>query len=365
MDNAETLSGVVFDDPTDVENSSRAGGSGGPDNANGSTPVVEGKEQPALSAYEARLVELERTNQRHREQMAGSQQEVQRLLDHNKLLSQQNTEFLTAFRDLLKPPAAANGTQSAATTPDPAISAQELDLSMALEKAVVDGDYSEVKHIQRQLGALLNSLTTRREPPPDTMKPEQIQELIRTELSRTTNQQQTYQRIVSAISRNHPFLADPKDQLYAEVWQAYDDEAKDPFMQEAYGDGGGRFTVDMPAPAGQGRGSKPMDMRILDRVALQVEARHATTQARRQTDERRESPTLDTTGRQPPSGRTPSMLFTKGEIANMQELLRLGVRGPNGTMKSMDEFRKYRWEKLIATDEKQRRLDLWRAGKWE
>ena len=293
--------------------------------------------------------------------MTGSQQEVQRLLDHNKQLTQQNAEFLSAFRDLLKTTPTTNGTTTPPALETP-LTPQRVDLSKAIERAVIDGDYSEVKRLESELTTLLTTLTTRRDPPPaEGLKPEQIQELVRTELSKSTSQQQTYQRMVTAIAQSHPFLADPKNPLYAEVWQAYDDEAKDPFMQEAYGEGGSRFTVDMPTPAGQGRGSKPMDMRILDRVALQVQAKHATANGRRQAEDRRDSPTLDTTGRQPPSSRTPSMLFTKGEIANMQELLRMGIRGP----KTMDEFKKYRWEKLIAPDEKQRRLETWRAGKWD
>ena len=354
---AETLSGVVFDDSADADNSSSAHNGRGPEDGNGSSAPVEGQGQPA-SAYEARLAELERTNQRHREQMEGSRQEVQRLLDQNKVLSQQNTEVITAFRDLLKAP---NTTTGNATSPDQVIPTQRVDLTKAIERAVIDGDYSEVKRLESELMSVLSSLSTRRDAPSDTMKPEQIQELIRTELSRTTGQQQTYQRMVTSMAQSHPFLADPKDPLYAEVWQAYDEASKHPFLQEAYGKGDGQFTVDMPAPAGQGWGAKPMDMRILDRVALQVQAKHATANGRRQAEDRRDSPTLDTSGRQPPSTRTPSMLFTRGEIANMQELLRIGIRG----FKTMDEFKKHRWEKGLTTEEKQRRLETWRAGKWE
>ena len=52
---AETLSGVVFDDPTDVENSSLAHNGRGPEDGNGSSAPVEGQRQPASPAYEARL----------------------------------------------------------------------------------------------------------------------------------------------------------------------------------------------------------------------------------------------------------------------------------------------------------------------
>ena len=356
-----TLSGVVFDDSADAGNSPFTTEGAGPGTGDGSAAPVEGQGQPASSAYEARLADLERTNQRHREQMAGSQQEVQRLLESNRLLSQQNTEFLTAFRDLLKTPTppGANGAGSPpAAEPIPA---QNIGLVKALEKGVLEGDWSDAQRLEAQLPAILATLAPRQAPAGETLRPEQIQDLVRAEMTRTTTQQETYRRMVTSMAQSHPFLADPKDPLYAEVWQAYDESAKHPFLQTAYGEGGERFTVDMPAPAGKGWTSKPMDMRILDRVALEVRSRHATANGRRQAEERRDSPTLDATGRQPPSARTPSMLFTRGEMANMQELLRLGIRG----VKTMEEFKKYRWEKLIAPEEKQRRLEVWRAGKWE
>ena len=359
MADAETLSGIVFDDPPAGDNSLGDGDAIGPDGRDGSTSEMAEGKQPASTALESRLAELERVNSRYQEQQRGSREEVQRLLDQNKQLAQQNGEFLTAFRDLLKTAPTSSG---ATTAPELPLTPQRVNLGKAIEKAVVDGDYSEVNRLESELATLLATLTTRRDPPlSESLKPEQIQELVRTELSKSTSQQQTYQRMVTAIAQSHPFLADPKDSLYAEVWQAYDEAVKHPFMQEAYGDSGGRFTVDMPPPAGQGWGSKPMDMRILDRVALQVQAKHATANGRRQAEERRDAPTLDTTRRQPPSSRTPSMLFTKGEMANMQELLRLGIRG----VKTMDEFKKYRWEKLIPAEEKQRRLETWRAGKWD
>lgn len=359
MAEAGTLSGVVFDDPADADNSLSATNGTGPSDGDGSHAPMEGQGQPALPAYEARLAELERANQRHREQIAGGQQEVQRLLEHNRQLTQQNQEFLTTFRDLIKNPAP--GTQEQVTT-QAAQEAEGLDLSKAIEKAIIDGDYSEVKRLESRITSLLGTLTAQRNTPPqDTLSPDKIQEMVRHELHQSSSQQQAYQRMVASMAQSHPFLADPKDPLYAETWQAYDEAVKQPFFQEAYRGDTGRFSVDMPAPAGQGWGSKTMDMRILNHVALEMRARRAVTQSRQQAQERHESPTLDTTGRQPPSSRTPSMLFTKGEMANMQELLRLGIRG----IKSMDEFKKHRWEKLIAPEEKQRRLETWRAGKWE
>lgn len=364
MAEAGTLSGVVFDDPADADNSPFAIDGAGPDAGDGSAAPVEGQGQPATSsALEQRLADLERTSQRHREQLTGSQQEVQRLLEQNKLLSQQNQEFLTAFRDMLKTPGPSSAPAPTPTAPpDPTPLLQEIDLKRAMEKAVLENDYSEVTRLQQQLGTLLSSLATRRDPPPqEALRPEQIQELVRSELSRTTAQQQAYQRMVTAMAQRHPFLADPRDPLYAEVWQAYDEAMRNPFTQTVYGEPTPQYTVEMPAPAGQGWGSKAMDMRVLNDVALEVRAKHAATQARRETTDRRESPTLDTAGREPRSARTPSMLFYEGEIANMQELLRTGIRGP----KTMDEFKKYRWEKLISPDEKQRRLALWRAGKWD
>lgn len=361
MADADTLSGIVFDDPAAADYSSTDGDATGPDGRNGNASEMDGARQPAPPAIEARLAELERLNARYQEQSRGNQQEAQRLSDENKLLIQQNQEFLTAFRDLLKTPSmTATNSATSPTTAGPT-PAQNIGLVKALEKGVLEGDWSDAQRLEAQLPAILATLAPRQAPPQETMRPEQIQELVRTELSKTTGQQETYRRMVTAMAQSHPFLADPKDPLYIEVWQAYDEAAKHPFLQTAYGDGGERFTVDMPAPAGQGWTSKPMDMRILDRVALEVRSKHATANGRRQAEERRESPTLDTSGRQPPSSRTPSMLFTKGEMANMQELLRLGIRG----VKTMDEFKKYRWEKLITPEEKQRRLEVWRAGKWE
>ena len=360
MADSGTLSGVVFDDSANPDNSPFAADGAGPGNgSDGSHAPVEGQEQPASSAYEARLAELERANQRHREQIAGGQQEVQRLLEQNRDLTQQNKELLTTFRDLLKNPAPGTPSQVATETGQ---ALQGIDLAKALEKAVLEGDYSEVKTLQGQLNTLFQTFSTRRDPVQgDTLSPDKIQEMVRHELHQGMNQQQTYQRMVASMAQSHPFLANPRDPLYAEVWQAYDDAVKHPFLQEAYRDGGNRFAVDMPAPAGQGSGAKTMDMRVLDRVALEIQAKHAGAQGRRESQDRRDSPTLDTNGRTPPSSRTPSMLFTKGEMANMQELLRVGIGG----MKTMDEFKKHRWDKTIAPEEKQRRLETWRAGKWE
>lgn len=361
MADADTLSGIVFDDPAAADYSSTDGDATGPDGRSGAAPEMDGVRQPAFTGVEARLAELERLNTRYQQQSEGNKQEAQRLADENKLLIQQNQEFLTAFRDLLKTPTASvpNGTVSQPTAePTPL---QSLGLVKALEKGVLEGDWGDAQRLEAQLPTLLASFAPRPAAPAETLRPEQIQEVVRKELTQATNQQEAYRRMVTAMAQNHSFLAEPKDPLYAEVWQAYDEAARHPFIQTAYGDGGERFTVDMPAPAGQGWASKPMDMRILDRVALQVEGKHAAANGRQQEKERRESPTLDTTGRQPPSARTPSMLFTRGEMANMQELLRLGIRG----VKTMDEFKKYRWDKLIAPEEKQRRLEVWRAGKWE
>ena len=360
MAEAGTLSGVVFDDSAPADNSPFAADGAGPgSNSDGSHAPMEGQEQPALSAYEARLAELERANERHKQQIAGGQQEVQRLLDHNKQLTQQNQEFLGAFRDMLKNPTA--GTPQQAAT-EAVQATQGIDIAKALEKAVLEGDYSEVKTLQAQLNSLFQTLSTRRDPAPhEGLSPDKIQEMVRQEMHQGMNQQQTYQRMVASMAQSHPFLANPRDPLYAEVWQAYDEAVKHPFLQEAYRDGAGRFSVDMPAPAGQGWGAKTMDMRILDRVALEIQAKHAGAQGRRQAEDRRDSPTLDTNGRTPPSSRTPSMLFTRGEVANMQELLRLGING----IKTMDEFKKHRWEKTIPPEEKQRRMETWRAGKWE
>ena len=358
---AGTLDTVVFDDAALADNSPFATGGTGPGEGNGSAAPMEGQGQPALSALEARLAELERTNSRHKDQIAGSQQEAQRLVEQPKLLSQQNTDLLTTFRDLLKTPGTAgNGTATSAPPShvEPSLPPQGLNLTAALQKANLEGDYSEVARLETQLTTLVNGLTTRT---PEGLRPEQIQELVRKELTQSTTQQQGYQRMVSAMAQRHPFLADPKDPLYAEVWQAYDEARANPFTTTVYGDESPRYTVDMPAPAGQGFGTKPMDMRVLNDIALEVKAKYAATNARQQDKDRRDAPTLDATGRQPPSSRTPSMLFLKGEIANMQELLRLGIRG----IKTMDEFRRYRWDKLIAPDEKQRRLELWRAGRWE
>ena len=360
MADTETLSGIVFNDPPAGDNSLSGGDAIGPDGRNGSTSEMAEGKQPASTAMESRLAELERVNTRYQEQQRGNRDEVQRILEQNKQLAQQNAEFLGAFRDLLKTTPTSNGGGPPALG-EPTIPAQNIGLVKALEKGVLEGDWSDAQRLEAQLPAILATLAPRQAAPQEMLRPEQIQELVRTELSKQSTSQQTYQRMVTAIAQSHPFLADPKDPLYAEVWQAYDEAAKHPFMQEAYGDSGSRFAVDMPAPAGQGWVSKPMDMRILDRVALQVQAKHATANGRRQAEERRDSPTLDTTGRQPPSTRTPSMLFTKGEMANMQELLRLGIRG----VKTMDEFKKYRWEKLIMPEEKQRRLETWRAGKWD
>lgn len=362
MADADTLSGIVFDDPAAADNSLTDGDATGPDRSNGTVSEMDGTRQPAPSAIEARLAELERLNTRYQEQSRGNQQEAQRLTEQNKLLVQQNQEFLTAFRDLLKTPSmsSSNGSGTLPSS-DQTTPIQNIGLVKALEKGVLEGDWSDAQRLEAQLPTILATLAPRQAPPQDTLRPEQIQELVRKEMTQSTHQQETYQRMVTSMAQSHPFLADPKDPLYVEVWQAYDEAAKHPFLQSAYGDGGERFTVDMPAPSGQGWTSKPMDMRILDRVALEVRARHATANGRQQEKDRRESPTLDTTGRQPPSSRTPSMLFTRGEMANMQELLRLGIRG----VKTMDEFKKYRWDKLIAPEEKQRRLEVWRAGKWD
>lgn len=362
MADTDTLSGIVFDDPVATDYSSSDGDATGPDGRNGNPPEMEGVRQPALSALEARLAELERLNTRYQEQSRGNQQEAQRVAEHNKLLAQQNTELLTVFRDLLKttPTSGSTGAPSPAAS-DPAAALQSLGLVKALEKGTIEGDWSDAQRIEAQLPALLATLVPKSPQTPEPMSAKQIQDIVREELTQTANQQETYRRMITSIAQSHPFLTDPKDQLYAEVWQAYDEAARHPFLQTAYGESGARFTVDMPAPAGQGLLSKPMDMRILDRVALEVRARHAAADGRQQEQDRRRSPTLDTTGRQPPSTRTPSMLFTRGEIANMQELLRLGIRG----IKTMDEFKKYRWDKGILPEEKQRRLETWRAGKWD
>lgn len=360
MEDAGTLSGVVFDDSVPADNSPFAAEGAGPGkNSDGSHAPMEGQEQPALSAYEARLAELERANQRHREQITGGQQEVQRLLQQNQQLAQQNQEFIATFRDMLKHPATGTPQQIAAEATQ---ATEGIDIAKALEKAVLEGDYSEVKTLQGQLNALFRTLSARRDPAPqEALSPDKIQEMVRQELHQGMNQQQTYQRMVASMAQSHPFLANPRDPLYAEVWQAYDEAVKHPFLQEAYREGGNRFAVDMPPPAGQGWGPKTMDMRVLDRVALEIQAKHAGANGRRQAEERRDAPTLDTNGRTPPSSRTPSMLFTKGEMANMQELLRLGING----IKTMDEFKRHRWDKTIAPEEKQRRLETWRAGKWE
>ena len=359
MAEAGTLSGVVFDDPASADNSPFSTDGVGPGDRDGSAARVEGAGRPAESALEARLAEVERTNARHKEQLAGGAQEAQRLVEQNRILSQQNTDLLNTFRDLMKTPGTTVPAASAAA--DATSLPQRLNLSKALQKAVIEGDYSDWDKIDEGLPAMVAALSGRRAPDTESLRPEQVATLVRTELSKSTEAQQAYQRMVTSIAQSHPFLANPKDPLYLEAWQAYDEATKHPFMQEAYSDSNARFIVEMPAPPGQGFATKPMDMRVLDRVALEVSGRHARSQGRQQAEERQDAPTFDHGGREPRSARTPSMLFTQGEMANMQELLRNGIRG----FSTIEAFRKHRWEKLMSPEEKTRRLTLWRAGKWE
>ena len=171
MAESGTLSGVVFDDPASADNSPFATHGTGPGEGNDPNALVDGKGQSAGSPLETRLADIERTNQRHREQLAGGAAEAQRLVEQNKLLAQQNADLLTTFRDLLKTPAA---TPPTAPSSDPTgINPQLLGFSKALKKAVIEGDYDEADRIDAALPALLATLSGSQRPSPETLRPEQ------------------------------------------------------------------------------------------------------------------------------------------------------------------------------------------------
>jgi hypothetical protein len=113
------------------------------------------------------------------------------------------------------------------------------------------------------------------------IKPEDINTLVDQRMQQGLAQLNRYNAVPSA----HPELNNPKDPLYKEVFELYDQVAQDPLVQQLYPQDQNMLAA-FSSP--DGSGPKTVDLRILDRATLLVKSRHAA-QAATAAEETRQS----------------------------------------------------------------------------
>lgn len=237
------------------------------------TTIVLSAEEPAANTTQTLVqttttepaqTDLERQNERLRQQVNGWEQQSRRNMDERNALAERiaRLEGSIAATQVKETPATAQ--------------TRTLALKTALNKWI-NGDDSEIDNVER----LLSQPTTTQQP---VLKPEDIDARVNSHLQTlmTTGQ------ALAWVGDRHPEMRDKTDPVYANIFENYEAYASDPgyamlFPQDA------RFNASIPSP--DGMRNKQMDVRIVNDLAGRLKLARGTTNSVQQgrEEERRAS----------------------------------------------------------------------------
>lgn len=265
--------------------------------------------------------DLERTVTRYREQIRGSQTEVQRLREElagAKAGSQKEDDILGRLRDAL------GGGKAE----------QPLSLKDAFD-AYLNGDEDAVRRYEERIGKAAD--------------PDEIQRMVNEQLSGVTKPA-VY---LDNLGRRHPELNDPESDVFKRVLQDYDRYAEDPWFSTKYAKDPAAVREIRDPDTGVPR---KFDLRIVDDVASQVKADIAKEQGRKEELERQGRPAVggQATHQPPADDVDPWNFFSESEKAEMQNI-EATKSAPDNWPKTAKAIAKHRFEKLMSEAERDRR----------